>query len=121
VSEAEAIRNESVAVERTDVSPRLAALLAGGLAGFVALTIIVLALVFPGALHGRSDAPHSQSAAPSLQIDPARDFAAYRAAEQRQLDSFGWVDRAHAIVRLPIGQAMRDVADVGIKDWPKAP
>jgi hypothetical protein len=121
MSEAEAIRNESVAVEQTDVSPRLVALLAGGVAGFVALAILALALVYPSALRGRSDAPRSQPATPRLQVDPVRDLAVYRAAEQQQLRSYGWVDRAHGIVRIPIEQAMREVAGAGIKDWPKAP
>jgi len=112
-------RNDEIRVERSDVSLPLAGALFGGLAASIALSIVVIALVYPGALHGPSDAPRSVTAAPRLQIDPAADLAWFRAAEERELGGYGWVDRQHGTVRIPIEKAMQDVAAAGIKDWPK--
>ena len=119
MAEAEEIRNVDVAVERSDVSVRLVATIAFGLAVTVALSGLVIGLIYPHALHGPSDAPRLVTAAPRLQIDPAADLQAYRAAQRRVLESYGWVDRQRGIVHIPIEQAMREVAAGGIKDWPE--
>jgi hypothetical protein len=74
--------------------------------------------IFPRALSGPSDAPRLATAKPRLQMDPAADLAAYRAAQTRELTSYGWVDRQRGVVRIPIERAMQDVAAAGIKDWP---
>jgi hypothetical protein len=118
MSDADPARNEGVAVERADVPPRLVAALAAGLAAFLFVAIVAIMLIYPSALHGLSDAPRLVTLAPRLQIDPARDLQAYRAAQQQQLDKYGWLDRRRGLVRIPIDQAMRDVAAAGIKDWP---
>jgi hypothetical protein len=109
VSDISPFHNEDVAIERRDAPVWLIGILAAGVVAFVVLSSVVLMSVYPGALHGPSDAPR-------LQIDPAADLAAYRAAEERQLTGYGWVDKQRGIVRLPIGEAMRDVAAAGIKD-----
>jgi hypothetical protein len=111
-------RNEEIAVERGDVSLSLAGALFGGFAMVLALSIVGVALIYPSARHGPSDAPRLETAKPRLEIDPATDLAAFRAQQQRELGSYGWVDRAHGVVRIPIDQAMKDVA-AGIKDWPE--
>lgn len=113
------LHNEEVAVERRDAPLWLIGILAAGVVAFVVLSSVILTFVYPGALRGPSDAPHGTSAEPRLQIDPAADLAAYRAAEERQLAGNSWVDRQHRIVRIPIDEAMRDVAAAGIKDWPR--
>ena len=111
-------RNPGVAVERSDAPPRLFAFLAAGLVAFVAISVIALRLIYPSAVSGPSDAPREPTATPRLQIDAAADLAAHRAAARRALTTYGWVDRARGIVRVPIDQAMRDIAAAGIPDWP---
>jgi hypothetical protein len=44
--------------------------------------------------------------APQLEVTETQDLAAQRAAESQILTSYGWVDREHGIVRIPIGQAI---------------
>lgn len=44
---------------------------------------------------------------PRLQANPLNDLAGLRAEEDRLLTTFGWVDRPHGIVRIPVEQAMR--------------
>jgi hypothetical protein len=112
------VHNDGVAVERRDVPLWLVASLAAGVVVFFALSSLAIMFVYPSALHGASDAPRGASADPRLQINPPADLAAHRAAEERALTSYGWVDRQHGIVRIPIEQAMHDIAASGIKDWP---
>lgn len=111
-------RNDEIAVERSDVSLPLAGMLFGGLAVVLALSIVALALIYPSSRHGPSDAPRLETAKPRLEIDPAADLAAFRAQQQGELGGYGWVDRAHGVVRIPIAQAMQDIVKTGIKDWP---
>lgn len=112
-------RNPDVAVERSDAPPRLFGFLAAGLAAFMAISFVALWLIYPRSVSGPSDDPRQPSAKPALQVDPAADLAAHRAAEAKELADYGWVDRAHGVVRIPIDQAMRDVAASGIPDWPQ--
>lgn len=112
-------RNPGVAIERSDVSAPLIAILAAGITLFVGLSALAILWLFPLALREPSDAPRSASAEPRLQVNPAGDLAAQRAAERGALDGYGWIDRQRGVVRIPIDQAMRDVAAAGIADWPK--
>lgn len=51
---------------------------------------------------------------PRLQTNPRQDLADLRAAEERILSSYGWVDRNAGIVRIPIEEAMRLVVERGL-------
>jgi hypothetical protein len=93
--------------EPSDVSPRLVAWLAGGLAAFLVLTPFALLLVSP------------ESASPRLQTDPAGDLRAFRQSEDARLSGFGWVDRDKGIVRMPIERAMGLIAERGMPGWPR--
>jgi hypothetical protein len=44
--------------------------------------------------------------APQLEVTEVQDLAAQRAAEQQILSTYGWIDREHGVVRIPIGQAI---------------
>jgi hypothetical protein len=44
--------------------------------------------------------------APHLQINPHDDLAAWRARQDAELSTYGWVDRSNGIVRIPIERAM---------------
>ncbi len=44
--------------------------------------------------------------APQLEITERADLEAQRAAERQILTSYGWVDREHGIVRIPIDRAI---------------
>lgn len=118
MSASEPLHNPGVAIERRDVPITLVAVLAGGLALFCIVSALALMAIYPSALTGPSDAPRIETAAPRLQIDPAADLSAYRVKERRELAGYGWVDRSRGIVRIPIEQAMRDVASARVKDWP---
>lgn len=42
--------------------------------------------------------------------DPAADLARTRQAEDERLNRFGWIDRRHGVVRIPIAHAMDLIA-----------
>lgn len=50
---------------------------------------------------------------PRLQSDPAGELQAFRAAQQRELDGYAWVDREQALVRIPVERAMALLAARG--------
>jgi hypothetical protein len=52
--------------------------------------------------------------APVLQETPITDLKQMRAAEDQLLNSYGWVDQAHGVVRVPIAQAMDMLAKRGV-------
>ena len=43
---------------------------------------------------------------PRLQVNPDRDIETYRAAEDAQLEGYGWVDPASGTVHIPIERAI---------------
>lgn len=51
---------------------------------------------------------------PRLQLSPPADLAAFRAQEEAQLNSYGWVNQTSGIVRIPIDQAMELVLRKGL-------
>ncbi len=57
--------------------------------------------------------------APELQSDETGDLAAFREAETRRLNSYGWIDREHGVVHMPIREAMKRVLADGIEGLPK--
>jgi len=52
--------------------------------------------------------------APQLQVNPAMDFERFRAAEDAQLNSYGWVDKKAGVIRIPIERAMDLIAKRGL-------
>jgi hypothetical protein len=51
---------------------------------------------------------------PRLQSDPRRDLGMLRLYEDGRLSGYGWVDKAHGLVTLPIERAMELVVQRGI-------
>jgi hypothetical protein len=58
------------------------------------------------AIPGRDVAPE-----PRLQVRPADDLETLQAAEDALLHGYAWVDRPNGIVRIPIDEAMRRLAE----------
>lgn len=51
---------------------------------------------------------------PRLQVSAPKDMQEFRAAEDAILKSYGWVDRAAGVVRIPVDQAMQLLAERGL-------
>lgn len=59
-------------------------------------------------------------AEPRLQTAPALNLKAIRAAEDRALSSYGWVDQQKGIVRMPIDRAIDLLAQKGLPSRPQS-
>ena len=55
---------------------------------------------------------------PRLQPDPTADMRAFYATQAHRLSSAGPPDDGDHAAHIPIGQAMREVAQEGIAGWP---
>jgi hypothetical protein len=51
---------------------------------------------------------------PRLQVDPRDDMANLRRSQDEVLESYAWIDRNAGVVRIPIEQAMKLVAEKGL-------
>ena len=58
---------------------------------------------------------------PRLQVALAQEFQHMRAAEEALLQSYGWVDQAVGIVRIPIDRAITRLVERGLPAWPESP
>jgi len=112
--------------EASDLKPRTIAIFGLGLAVVVMASLIVTAWMFDilAARRAKEDVPASplarveSPAGPVLQVDAPSDLARLRAEEDATLSTYGWVDRGKGIVRIPIQQAMRRLAEQGAKAPP---
>lgn len=53
---------------------------------------------------------------PRLQTDPANDLARMRAAEDRALAGYRWIDKERGVVQLPIDRAMDLLVEEGLPE-----
>ncbi len=114
--------NPEVSHERSDVSIR--GIVFFGAALLIAAIVIHLGLYWLLEFY-REEAPRQappatpphdqpQVSEPRLQISPRADLAEMRAAEQRQLTTYGWLDKEKQTVRIPIDRAMELLAKRGL-------
>jgi hypothetical protein len=111
--------NPNVSYEREDWRLAFVALAAIVALAYLVLTPLILRGAYPDAA---SDVSRKQTVippAPLLQTDPQDDLRRFRAEEEARLNGYGWVDRAHDIAHVPIGEAMKRVAAQGIDGFPK--
>jgi hypothetical protein len=113
-----------VSYEKTDAQTRW--IIRSGI-GLALATLVTSALVLVffrwlGERERREDAPppplarmdpDRQPPAPRLQTLPAQDLATVKAEEDHTLSTYGWVDEPAGIVRIPIREAMRILAERG--------
>ncbi len=101
-------------------------------AGLVALTVVVcLGIVWAmmnsytetrptppakelGIISAPNQEPLERFPAPSLQLSPHQDLVAFKGREEKELTTYGWLDRTAGVVRLPIARAMDLIAQRGL-------
>ncbi len=123
--------HDDVHFERTDISIR--AVFLTGVAVLVG-TIISILLVHPyfallARQHATSSPPPLPIEAhgnplppqPRLQASPPKDYQAYIARENWELTHYHWVNKAQGVVAIPIGEAMKLVAQRGIPPQKQPP
>jgi hypothetical protein len=72
----------------------------------------------PAAYVADADPEALEPPAPRLQVLPEQDLAAFRAQEDAILGSYAWVEKDRDIVRIPVEEAMRIVAERGLPTFP---
>ena len=87
----------------------------------VSLAVVTLGVLWLFPLPGTDRTLHTPLPVypePRLQSNPRQEMQRFLAAEQAELKTYGWIDKAHGIVRIPIDVAMDKVARSGIPGWP---
>jgi hypothetical protein len=118
--------NPAVAHEGRDVNLPAVARFGIALAGIVVVSCFMLWFVFArfaareAARTGRPSSLIQREAAqqppePRLQANPPQELRQVREDEDAVLNSYGWVDPAHGVVRIPISRAMDLAAQRGLK------
>jgi hypothetical protein len=57
---------------------------------------------------------NSSPSIPRLQVSPPRDWERFSAAEETQLNTYGWINRTAGVVRLPVERAMQLILKQGL-------
>jgi hypothetical protein len=122
--------DEGTAAAGSDIDLRGILTFAAGLAALMAVVYLVVWLLF-GYLN-RKEAAASGGRLyplaagqderlppePRLQTNPRQDLKDLRAAEDRLLTSYQWVDRNNNVVRIPIDEAMKLTLQRGLPSRP---
>ena len=72
----------------------------------------------PAAYVADADPEALRPSAPRLQALPEVELAAFRAQEDAILGSYAWVEKDRGVVRIPVEEAMRLVAERGMPTFP---
>ncbi len=72
----------------------------------------------PAAYVAAADPDALEPPGPRLQVRPEIDLDAFRAQEDAILTTYAWVDKEHGVVRIPVAEAMRLVAERGMPAFP---
>ena len=67
----------------------------------------------------RGAAPVTDFPQPQLQTTPWTDLQAFRAAQQKDIDSYGWVDEKLGVARIPISKAKELLLQRGLPVRPE--
>lgn len=86
------------------------------------ICLALIALIVGGMMHYLSRREPAATArmadfpAPRLEVRPGTSLTEFRAAEDVDLTSYGWIDRDNGIVRIPIARAMQLLVERGLPD-----
>jgi len=106
--------------ERSDVGLRLVGCLAAGLATFVAVTPLLLPVMFPLSTKHITPAsrPALSSDAPPLEVAPRATLQTTREGQAKIERGYSWTDRPRGEVRIPIDRAIELLLRKGLPGWP---
>lgn len=84
-----------------------------GFAVFTGLTMGALKLYYDRTTLPHGQVPPRAMPQPGLQLDPPGDLKRLLDAQHENLSHYGWVDRDHGVIRIPITRAMEILAGRG--------
>ena len=85
----------------------------------VAIMMRYFSLKEPARMAGQANIPTTRAEEfpqPRLEVKPGVSLAELRAAEEADLNSYGWIDRNKGTVRIPIDRAMQLILERGLPD-----
>jgi hypothetical protein len=119
-------RTDNHDYERKDVDVRALFIIAfllllSGIAIFIVVALMMhyFEVHEPAVTAGQANIPVTRARdfpQPRLLIKPGASLAELRAAEDADLNSYGWVDRNAGIARIPIDRAMQLLLEHGLPD-----
>jgi hypothetical protein len=115
--------NPEVSHERSDVNIR--AIVGFGIALLLTAVVVHIALYWLLEYYREQSPPSARVVSPPkaqeqttpqprLQISPRNDLAEMRAAEEKELTTYGWLNEEKQTVRIPIDRAMELLAQRGL-------
>ena len=106
--------------ERSDIESGGIAWIGAGLAAFVVAVPLLIPLTFPQSMRHVSPAapPGLSTDAPILEVKPSESLQRLRAANAQYSNSYGWTDRNHGVVRIPVARAVEILLRKGLPGWP---
>ena len=111
--------NPDTAYEQSDWHIGATGLAYLGIFVFLVIAAFVIIAAFPRTVSDVSRTLTVEPAQPRLQTNPSEDLAQFRVDEDKQLNSYYWVDKQKGIVHIPIEEAMKRVAAEGIDGFPR--
>jgi hypothetical protein len=101
--------------ERSDFNPAAAVLFGAVLAATIA-AVVAVSFFFMRFAALREPSPQAAAreraaVAPRLQVQGFNELREMREAENRELNSYAWIDREKGIVRIPVERAMEILAE----------
>ena len=99
-----------VRIETGEVRPRSIAVFAAGWFALVFVAMALFMVLLDRAGTEPKPPPENYFPAPRLATRHYSEFPSYRARQARELNSYGWRDRARGIAHIPIRKAMAIVA-----------
>lgn len=114
------IDNPDTAYEQSDWHIGATGLAFLGIFVFLVIAPVVLIAAYHRAVSDVNHALTVEPPQPRLQTNPSADLVQFRADQEKRLNSYYWVDKKKGVVHIPIGQAMKEVAEEGIDGFPRA-
>ncbi|MDH3443526.1 MAG: hypothetical protein OEN50_06345, partial [Deltaproteobacteria bacterium] len=111
---------ENKTYEDRDLRPKVVGVFAAALVALTVFTLLAMGwLISTSSPRGAKTSPmafqpEQLSASPGLQVSPGRDLMEMRAMEERQLNSYQWVDPAAGIASIPIERAKDLIVERGL-------
>ena len=111
--------NPEVAFEPSDWRLGPVALIYAGTLILLVISCFVLIAAYPNSLADVGRTLRIKPPGPLLQTDPQGEFKRVRAEENKKLTTYYWIDKSKGVVHIPIDQAMKNIVQTGIPDFPK--
>ena len=111
--------NPDTAYEASDWSIAPIGLVLAAVLVVLSFAVVAVSLGFSNAVSDARRTLATPMPEPRLQTVPPDDLGKLRAREEKELDTYYWIDRDKGIVHIPIDEAMKQVVARGLDGFPQ--